>query len=295
LDGIILCNKPSGITSNRIARTISKKFQIKVGNTGILDLAAEGLLILVIGKATKFTQYFQELNKEYISVGELGKETDTYDKNGEIVRESEINISEEKLIEIIKSFEGEISMVPPAFSSKKINGKRAYKYALKGEDIELKPINVNVEKIDVIEINLPFFKINVKCSSGTYIRTLIKEIGISCGCYAYMFSLKRTRIGNFSLLDSVDYDKLINFDEQELINSIIPIKESLYFFPELIIEKEEIKKFKNGQKIKIKDKIDDLKYIFDKTNLYKILDDESNLIGLATIESDNLIQPRIVI
>lgn len=328
MDGIILCNKPKGITSNKIARNISKKFNIKVGNTGILDFAAEGLLILVIGKATKFTSYFQNLDKEYIAVGELGKLTDTYDINGDIIKEAKVNIKKEKLNEIIKNFEGDYKMVPPPYSSKKINGKRAYKYALKGNDIELRPVNVKIYKIDILEENIPFFKIKVNCSTGTYIRSLIKDIGEKTGCLAYMYSLKRVSIGKFTLSNSIDYEKIMSLSFEEFSKIIINLNDSLYFFPQINILEIETKKFKNGQKIKIENKIynnketkfnnelntiDNIKELEDnkykissclkgfenikkqQDQLIKVLDKNNNIIGLGILNDKDEIQPKIVL
>ncbi|MFN3412240.1 MAG: tRNA pseudouridine(55) synthase TruB [Exilispira sp.] len=313
MDGIILCNKPTGITSNKIVRNLSKKFKIKAGNTGILDLSAEGLLIIVIGKATKFTQYFQNLDKEYIATGELGKETDTLDKNGKIVKTASISVNEKDIAKIIKSFEGKIAMIPPLYSSKKINGKRAYKYAIKKENIELKPVLVNIYNIEIIDINLPYFKIKVNCSSGTYIRSLIKLIGEKAKSFAYMYDLKRTKIGKFSIEDAKDYQYLLEIDEEKFKSLIIPINEALYFFNKIYIDDDDVKKFKNGQKIKIAktDGIDFLNYknnLFtkDEDNIYfknsvlkdgdilKIVDLNDNIIGIG-IREKKKIQPKIVL
>ncbi|HPC38223.1 MAG TPA: tRNA pseudouridine(55) synthase TruB [Exilispira sp.] len=308
MDGIILCNKPKGITSNQIVRNISKKFNIKAGNTGILDYAAEGLLIIVIGKATRFTSFFQNLDKKYIAVGELGKETDTCDINGDIVKEAKVDIEKDMLIEIIKSFEGHYLMVPPKYSSKKINGKRAYRYALKGVEIELKPINVKINEINIIEINLPFFTIFVNCSSGTYIRSLIRDIGEKSNCFAYMYKLTRVSIGDFSISNSIEYEKLINLSYDEFYRLIIPISKALYFFPAFIIENFQIKNFKNGQKIKINQSEKIFKEeIIRKNNegnfilsnlddkLVKVIDINDNLIGLGILEEGFQIQPKIVL
>lgn len=312
MDGIILCNKPSGITSNKVVRNLSKKFKIKAGNTGILDLSAEGLLIIVIGKATKFTQYFQNLDKEYVAIGELGKETDTLDKNGKIIKTASISVNEEEIIKIIKSFEGQIYMTPPLYSSKKINGKRAYKYALKKENIDLKPVLVNIYGIEIIDINLPYFKIKVNCSSGTYIRSLIKLIGDKTNSFAYMFDLKRIKVGEFSIVDSKDYQYLLELDEEKFKNLIIPINEALYFFNKIYIDADDIKKFRNGQKIMIDkaDQFDILKYknkpsdaknnlyfnnnVLKDGNIFKIVDLSDNIIGIGIKEKDK-IQPKIVL
>lgn len=321
MDGIILCNKPKGITSNKIARNISKKYGIKVGNTGILDFAAEGLLILVVGKATKFTSYFQNLEKVYIAVGELGKETDTYDINGDIVKEAKVNIEKDKLYEIIKSFEGDYKMIPPPYSSKKVNGKRAYRYALKGKDIKLNSVNVKLYRIDILKLNIPFFMIKVKCSTGTYIRSLIKDIGEKSSCFAYMYSLQRESIGKFSISNSIDYEKIMNLSFEEFNKTIINLNDALYFFPKINIMATDAKRFKNGQKIKtevekrnyieynkyhISEEMVDFKNNKDTDNkneknkeeliqLIKVLDKDNNLIGLGIINDEGEIQPKIVL
>jgi len=303
LDGILLCKKPSGITSNRIARSISKKFKVKVGNTGILDFAASGLLLLVIGKGTKFTQYFQNLDKVYIAVGELGKETDTYDINGDIINQKDVKVSKDKLIEVINSFIGKQKIFPPIYSSKKVNGKRAYRYALKGEDLSLDPIDVNIYQIDIIDINIPFFKARVHCSTGTYIRSLIKAIGEKSDCYAYMYSLERTSIGNFSINESIEYQKILNFDQEQFENSIIPIEKALYFFPEITLSKEESDKFKNGQRIILNQLNLKNNNSFSSFNSniglntapIKVFDMDKKLIGLAILIENNKIQPKLVL
>lgn len=286
MDGILLCNKPSGITSNKIARNVSKKFNIKVGNTGILDMSAEGLLVLLIGKATRFTQFFQNLDKEYIAIGELGKETDTCDRNGKIIKQTDVNIDKNKLYEIIKSFEGKYNMIPPKYSSKKINGKRAYKYALKGKEIELKPVVVDIYNIEIININLPFFEIKVNCSSGTYIRSLIKDIGIKSQSFAYMYSLLRTKVGEFSIEQSIKYEEILSLPQLELTKNLIPLEKSLYFFDKIIIDENKVKMFKNGQKMSYRSSINN--------SLVKVLNEKNEFIGLGLIEN-NTVYPKIVL
>ncbi len=299
MNGILFCKKPTQITSNKIVRNIAKKYKIKAGNTGILDYAASGLLVILVEKGTKFTQFFQNLDKEYIAIGELGKETDTYDINGNIIREKNVDIDEETLINIIKSFKGKQLIIPPIYSSKKVDGKRAYKYALKGENINLKPIEVEIYDIEVLNVNLPFFTIKVHCSSGTYIRSLIKDIGEKANTFAYVYSLERTKIGKFSINDSIEYEKLINFSEEQFRNSIIPIEKALYFFPEYLIEIDNVNRFKNGQKI-IFNKYNFKQFVDNEINLkyyknyLKIFDNKKNFLGLASLDN-GFIQPKLVL
>ena len=202
---ILLIDKPQGWTSfdvvAKVRNLISKLHgkRIKVGHAGTLDPMATGLLILATARKTKMINKLQGLDKEYIATGELGKITDTYDINGKIIEEKECDISEEKLKEIILSFPKEYFQYPPPYSAKRIKGKRAYQLAKKGIQPELKPKKVKIYSMEILDISLPFFTIKVYCSSGTYIRSIIKEIGDLTGCGAYTKELRRTKI-DFKLL-----------------------------------------------------------------------------------------------
>ncbi len=281
MDGILLVNKPKFITSNDLVIKVKKLLKEKVGHTGTLDFAASGLMILTIGKGTRFTQYFQKLDKEYLAKGKLGEITDTYDSQGSIVEKREFNINEESLINAIKSFEGQYYQYPPPFSAKRINGTRAYKLAKKGIEPTLKPVLVNIYSIEIIEINLPFFKIKVSCSSGTYIRSLIKDIGDKLGCGAYMSDLERLKIGKFDLKDAVALKDILN---SEKVN-IIDLKDALYFFESVVLDKEQEIKFKHGQKFYIN---------FDKDGKLKVLNEEGILLGIGNVE-DKILKPEIVL
>ncbi len=281
MDGILLVNKPKFITSNDLVIKVKKQLKEKVGHTGTLDFAASGLMILTIGKGTKFTQYFQKLDKEYLAEGKLGEITDTYDNQGRVVEKKEVSINEEDLINVIKSFEGQYYQYPPPFSAKRINGTRAYKLAKKGLDLLLKPILVNIYNIEIVEINLPYFKIKVGCSSGTYIRSLIKDIGDKLGCGAYMSDLVRLKIDKFDLKDAITLEDIL---KDEKVN-IIDLKDALYFFDTIVINKELERKFKQGQKF----------YIDHENNgKIKVLNEENVLLGICQVE-DKILKPEIVL
>jgi tRNA pseudouridine55 synthase len=209
--GFILINKPAGITSHDVVDKLREITKIKkIGHAGTLDPFATGLLILGIGREfTKKLSVFQKKNKEYIAILKLGAESDTFDKEGKIVEKKVEKIPERKEIEeVLKSFFGEIEQIPPAFSAKKIKGKKLYELARKGIKVEPKPQKVKIYEISILEYNFPYLKIKVKCSSGTYIRSLANDIGKKLGCGAYVEDLMRTKIGEFSIENAVELSKL---------------------------------------------------------------------------------------
>jgi len=209
--GFILIKKPSGITSHDVVDKLREITKIKkIGHAGTLDPFAKGLLILGIGRQfTKKLSNFQKEDKEYIATLRLGAESDTFDREGKIVERKVEKIPEIKEIEkVLKSFLGEILQVPPIFSAKKIKGKKLYELARKGIKIEPKPQKVKIYEISILEYKFPHLKIKVKCSSGTYIRSLANDIGKKLGCGAYLEELIRTNIGEFSIENAVELSKL---------------------------------------------------------------------------------------
>jgi len=257
MNGILLIDKPSNITSNKLVQKIKnhlkEKFKknIKIGHTGTLDYFATGLMIITLGKATRLTEYFQGLDKEYIATGELGKITDTYDINGKIINEKECFIPVEKLKSTILSFQKTYMQYPPPYSAKRVNGKRAYQLAKKGINPNLKPKKVVIYSIEILDISLPFFTIKIHCSSGTYIRSLIKEIGDEIGCGAYVKSLRRTKIDGFSVEDAVSLDVFLNLDKKEIEQLIIPVENSISFLEKIILDEGFDKRFLYGQRFKV--------------------------------------------
>jgi tRNA pseudouridine55 synthase len=209
--GFILINKPAGITSHDVVDKLREITKIKkIGHAGTLDPFATGLLILGIGREfTKKLSVFQKKDKEYIATLRLGAESDTFDIEGKIVEKKVEKIPERKEIEeVLKSFLGEIEQIPPAFSAKKIKGKKLYELARKGIKIKPKPQKVKIYEISILEYKFPYLKIKVKCSSGTYIRSLANDIGKKLGCGAYVEELMRTKIGEFSIENAVELSKL---------------------------------------------------------------------------------------
>ena len=254
--GVLPVDKPKGLTSTEVLNRIKKRFGVsKVGHTGTLDPFAEGLLLLLFGKATRLAEYYQRLPKRYIAAGLLGVETDTYDITGNVTARREGSFpSRARMEEIVASFKGEILQVPPPFSAKKIRGKRAYQLARKGIRVELKPVKVKVYEIRLLDYQPPRFTVEVEVSGGTYIRSLIRDIGLKTSLGATTESLKRTAIGNITLDKAHSLEEILNRDD--LRGLLLPPDWGLDF-PKITLEPQLVKPLKNGVFIPLKERFED--------------------------------------
>ena len=210
--GIILIDKPGGLTSHDVVDSIRRNFGFKkVGHAGTLDPMATGLLIILLGKSTKKSLHFSNYDKEYEAELCLGVSTDTGDKEGKILEKKNLNSYADNIKNIEKvfaSFRGEIEQVPPMYSAKKVKGKKLYELARKGIVLKREPKKVLIEKIEILNISLPHVTFYVKCSKGTYIRQLAHDIGCVLGPGAHLTSLKRTKIGPYGLEKAFGLDEL---------------------------------------------------------------------------------------
>lgn len=203
MDGIINVYKEAGWTSFDVTKKLrSILHEKKIGHTGTLDPAATGVLVVCAGKATKLVNAITGSDKVYEAEMQLGIETDTEDTTGTVLREAPVNVTEEEIRNAVQSFVGSIEQIPPMYSAKKIQGKKLYELAREGKEVERKPNRITIFGIAIEEIRLPYVRMTVTCSKGTYIRTLCKDIGEKLGCGAAMSALKRTRVGSFSLSES---------------------------------------------------------------------------------------------
>lgn len=209
-EGIMLVNKPSGMTSHDVVDFVRKRLQMRrIGHAGTLDPLAEGLLIILVGSYTKKFSKFADYDKEYIAIVRLGEATDTGDAGGKIIKKCDYqHITHSMIHNVVKSFEGEIEQVPPMVSALHHNGKRLYRLAKKGIVVERKPRRVFIHKIDILEINIPSIYLYIKCSKGTYIRKLAEDIGGKLNSCAYIERIKRIGVGPFSLEEAVAIDEI---------------------------------------------------------------------------------------
>jgi tRNA pseudouridine55 synthase len=213
MDGILIINKPAGPTSHDIVDRIRKITRIrKIGHAGTLDPFAQGVLIILIKNATKLQTKFMDMAKTYVATLKLGEISDTYDVEGQISAYAKASadkqISNNQIINTIKTFIGEINQVPPIHSAIKVNGERSYKLAWQGIKPDLKPRKIKIYNIKILNYNYPHLEIEVNCSRGTYIRSLAHDIGQKLGCGAYLEKLTRTKIGKFNIENSIKIEDL---------------------------------------------------------------------------------------
>ena len=279
--GFLIVDKPEEMTSFKVVKEIRKLFsgQFKVGHTGTLDPLATGLLILAVGKATRLSEYFLKQDKCYIVKGRFGLSSDTYDLDGELKEVSCPEITKDALLKILKRFMGEIEQIPPAFSAIRIKGKRAYELARKGEKVELKPRRVKIYSLKLLDFSYPDFELEVCCSSGTYIRTLVHDIGNVLGCDAVVVELRRTKVGKITIDKAIPLSELI---KGNIKNFLVPVDE-LLDMPEIKLSPESKKRFKNGMKIRTE----------TPNGFYKIYSD-GEFLGIGVVKS-NLLKPEKVL
>ncbi|MDP3981190.1 MAG: tRNA pseudouridine(55) synthase TruB [Chlamydiota bacterium] len=230
MDGLLIVNKPPGMTSHDIVLFVRRKFAIKkVGHTGILDPMATGVLILVLGRATKITSVLIDQDKEYQAVMHLGITTHTQDKEGQIIEEKNIDsISLSDIKKAIMSFEGEIDQIPPMVSARRHQGKRLYELARKGIIVERTPKKINIHEIEIDWIKPPLVSFRVSCTKGTYVRTLCHDIGMLLGVGAHLHLLERTKSGPFSVKNAVSWENLQKMSIDDLRQNILPLSPVLY-------------------------------------------------------------------
>lgn len=252
--GILALKKPAGMTSHDCVGKIRRIFSTKkVGHTGTLDPEVTGVLPICIGRATKIAEYMSDYGKEYIGEVTLGFSTETEDAHGEKVMEKlvEEDIDFGKIKEIIKSLTGEIEQVPPMYSAVKVNGKKLYEYARQGIQIERPKRKVTIYELEllnkenILRKENPVFSFRVKCSKGTYVRTLAVAIGEKLGYPAHMSSLIRTASGPFTLNDCVTFEELEN-TESSLDNYLFPLEEGITHFPKWTVDEETEAQVRNG-------------------------------------------------
>ena len=254
MDGILVINKSKGLTSNDIVKKVKKILNTKVGHTGTLDPNATGVLPLLLGNATKISKYLINHDKEYEAVIKLGAKTTTADVEGKIIEEKEVNkekLKKESIEEVLKSFIGKQQQTPPIYSAIKVNGKKLYEYARQGKEVEIKARNIEIYDLKLLKIDSKNdeLTINVKCSKGTYIRSLCEDIAVKLETLGYMKELNRIQVGEFNIKDSVTIEEFKANIENKDYSNIIGIEKIFKEIPEITIKQREYEKYLNGVKI----------------------------------------------
>ena len=246
-DAVFILNKPPGPTSFAQVASLRRLLGIKkAGHAGTLDPDASGILIVLTGQATRAAKFFEGLDKEYLAVIKLGITTDTYDLSGQVLSTSDVPVfSRAEIEKALSNFQGHIMQVPPAFSAIKKDGQPLYKAARQGIAVELVSRRVEIQRINLESVDLPEITISVKCSKGTYIRSLAFDLGNLLGCGAALSKLVRTAVGEFTLDRAVSG----NASREELASAAISIDQALYFMDALELSQEQVQKISHGNPV----------------------------------------------
>ena len=300
MNGILIIDKPAGITSHDVVSRVRRILKTKsVGHTGTLDPFATGVMAILVGQATRLAQFLDKDEKEYEAVVQFGFETDTGDLTG--VRTAECGMRSEEIEariasidweEVFDSFRGEIKQTPPMFSAKKVDGKKLYELARKGETIERKPIAITIKKLEIATSNIPIppsaLHIRVICSAGSYIRTLAEDIGRKTGLLAHLTELRRTRSGKFTLDQSLTIEALEKFDKPFF--PLIPMIKAVAHLPVITLSDDRVGKTVNGLSTRV------VGTTFKDGEPVRMRDLKQNLIAIGFYnKAEKSIRPKVVL
>ena len=277
VDGLLLIDKPLGLSSNQALSKIKFLFSPKkVGHTGTLDPMATGLLPICLGEATKFSSYLLNADKTYVGLIRLGYKSSTGDKEGEIIKQEFDKIpSKSEVKRILKNFIGAIDQLPPMFSALKHKGKPLYLYAREGINIPRPKRKILIHEIELLDYQGDELRLKIKCSKGTYIRTLAEDIGDKLNVGAYLLELNRTGIGSLSIDSAVKIEQIEEIKEQERVKLLLPVDELLSSFQKLILNCNDTTAIKDGKIIDQSGKT---------PGFYRLYEVKNEFIGLGEID-----------
>ena len=290
IHGVFLLDKPQGMSSNDIMQKVKRIFQAnKAGHTGALDPLATGMLPICLGEATKFSQFLLDADKRYLVTAKLGERTDTSDAEGQIVETRDVNVKTPEILTALEQFRGDILQVPTMFSALKHNGKPLYEYARQGITVEREARPITIFKLNFIEYNAPYLTLEVHCSKGTYIRTLVDDLGEALGCGAHVTMLRRTAVADYPTEKMLDWHALQSLAEQQDLSSLdallLPMDTAVAKLPALTLNESQTQGIGFGQRIK-----------FDNPNRLqgqvRLFSHENCFLGVAVIDENNVIRPQ---
>ena len=290
IHGVFLLDKPQGMSSNDIMQKVKRIFQAnKAGHTGALDPLATGMLPICLGEATKFSQFLLDADKRYLVTAKLGERTDTSDAEGQIVETHEVKVKTPEILTALEQFRGDILQVPTMFSALKHNGKPLYEYARQGITVEREARPITIFELNFIEYNAPYLTLEVHCSKGTYIRTLVDDLGEALGCGAHVTMLRRTAVADYPTEKMLDWNALQALAEPQdlsLLDALLlPIDTAVANLPTLTLNESQTQGIGFGQRIK-----------FDNSNRLqgqvRLFSHEHRFLGVAVIDENNVIRPQ---
>lgn len=292
VDGILVLDKPKGLTSNAALQKVRWLFNAeKAGHTGSLDPLATGVLPLCFGEATKFSQYLLDADKGYEAIVQLGVTTTTGDAEGQMLERRPVQVSSEQLAAALLAFVGDIQQIPPMFSALKRDGQPLYKLARAGEVVDREARSISINRLELLELNDDRAHISVSCSKGTYIRTLAEDVGQLLGCGAHVAELRRTQAGPFSLQQVVTLEQLEQVHAEQgaegLDAFLQPVDSGLYHWPQLNLSEHSAYYWLHGQPVWAPDA--------PKFGMVRVRDHLDRFIGVGEISDDGRVAPRRLI
>lgn len=292
VNGVLVLDKPRGMSSNQALQKVRWLLNAeKAGHTGSLDPLATGVLPLCFGEATKFSQYLLDADKAYETVAQLGITTTTGDAEGEVLEQREVTVGREAIEAVLPRFRGGIEQVPPMYSALKKDGQPLYKLARAGEVVEREARSVTIARLDLLAFESPCATLAVSCSKGTYVRTLVEDIGRELGCGAHVAALRRTQAGPFQLSQSVTLETLEKVHaeggNEALDRFLLPVDAGLEHWPLLQLSEHSAYYWLHGQPVRAPD--------MPKFGMLRVQDHEGRFIGIGEVADDGRLAPRRLI
>ena len=251
MNGIVIIDKPQGWTSQDVTARLRRVFQTRrIGHGGTLDPMATGVLPVFVGRATRGVEFFEHAEKTYETVLRLGLTTDTEDISGTVLTEQEVSLTEEQFLAVLPRFRGEIMQVPPMYSALKINGQKLVDLARRGREVARQPRPITIHELECLEFNGQTARLRVRCSKGTYIRTLCKDIGEALGCGGCMEALRRVQAGEYTIAEAVPLLELLEMEQPEQV--LRDVDTMFRNDPAVTLTENQEKRCKNGAAFSVK-------------------------------------------
>lgn len=290
IHGVFLLDKPQGMSSNDILQKVKRIFQAnKAGHTGALDPLATGMLPICLGEATKFSQFLLDSDKRYQVTAKLGERTDTSDAEGQVVETKAVNVTESDIQQALVQFRGDILQVPTMFSALKHQGKPLYEYARAGITVEREARPITIFELKFIAYEAPFLTLEVHCSKGTYIRTLVDDLGEVLGCGAHVTVLRRLAVADYPIAAMMSYTDLQNMAENQplevLDQLLLPMDTAVSTLPKINLNEQQTKSVGFGQRVKF----ENVEQIY---GLVRLFSNTAQFLGVAEITADDVIRPN---
>ena len=245
MNGIVIIDKPQGWTSQDVTARLRRVFQTRrIGHGGTLDPMATGVLPVFVGRGTRGVEFFEHAEKTYETVLRLGITTDTEDTSGEVLTRCDVCVTKEQLEQVLQQFRGEILQVPPMYSALKINGQKLVDLARKGKTVERQPRPITIHELTLLGVEADVIRLRVRCSKGTYIRTLCKDIGEALGCGGCMAELRRVQAGEYTIDEAVPLQELLDCENPE--RYLRPVDSMFRNYPAVTLTEKQEKRCRNG-------------------------------------------------